>query len=122
MLGRGARYDGRRRGSQTDAGCRAWQRFVATHPKTSSLRSTGTNPGVHEPMYPGTHAASTPDKPAIVMAATGATTTYRELGNELPAGETGLVYFALETPPFEYHGDEEQTTTGISTSPIVRRS
>lgn len=30
-------------------------------------------------MYPGTHAASTPQKPAIIMAATGQTVTYAEL-------------------------------------------
>lgn len=30
-------------------------------------------------MYPGTHARSTPDKPALICAATGAVTTYREL-------------------------------------------
>ena len=31
-------------------------------------------------------------------------------GNELPAGESGLIYFEQETAPFEYHGDEEKTT------------
>ena len=30
-------------------------------------------------MYPGTHAATTPDKPALIMADTGETLTYREL-------------------------------------------
>jgi len=30
-------------------------------------------------MYPGTHARSTPDKPALICAATGVVTTYREL-------------------------------------------
>ncbi len=30
-------------------------------------------------MYPGTHAATTPDKPAIIMAATGETISYAEL-------------------------------------------
>ncbi len=30
-------------------------------------------------------------------------------GNELPAGEPGLVYFEQDTTPFEYHGDEEKT-------------
>ena len=30
-------------------------------------------------MYPGTHAATTPDKPALVMADTGETVTYAEL-------------------------------------------
>ncbi len=30
-------------------------------------------------------------------------------GNELPAGEAGLVYFEQETAPFEYHGDPEKT-------------
>lgn len=30
-------------------------------------------------MYPGTHAASTPHKPAVIMAATGQTVTYAEL-------------------------------------------
>jgi fatty-acyl-CoA synthase len=30
-------------------------------------------------MYPGTHAALTPDKPALIMAETGRTLTYREL-------------------------------------------
>ena len=32
-------------------------------------------------MYPGTHAASTPEKPAYVMAATGQAVSYRELDN-----------------------------------------
>ena len=30
-------------------------------------------------MYPGTWAASTPDKPALIIAETGQTTTYAEL-------------------------------------------
>ncbi|MGI9603286.1 MAG: acyl-CoA synthetase [Acidimicrobiales bacterium] len=30
-------------------------------------------------------------------------------GNELPAGEAGLIYFEQETPSFEYHGDPEKT-------------
>ena len=30
-------------------------------------------------MYPGTWAATTPDKPALVMAGSGRTLTYREL-------------------------------------------
>lgn len=30
-------------------------------------------------MFPGTHAATTPDKPAVVMAGTGETLTYAEL-------------------------------------------
>ena len=30
-------------------------------------------------MYPGTWAASTPDKPALIIAETGRTTTYAEL-------------------------------------------
>ena len=30
-------------------------------------------------------------------------------GNELPTGETGLVYFEQETSTFEYHGDPEKT-------------
>ncbi|MEM7140218.1 MAG: acyl-CoA synthetase [Actinomycetota bacterium] len=30
-------------------------------------------------------------------------------GNELPAGEAGLIYFEQETAPFEYHGDDEKT-------------
>ena len=30
-------------------------------------------------MYPGAHAATSPDKPAVVMASTGETVTYREL-------------------------------------------
>lgn len=32
-----------------------------------------------------------------------------EDGTELPAGETGLVYFEQPTMPFEYHGDPEKT-------------
>ena len=32
-------------------------------------------------MWPGKHAASTPDKPAIIMAATGETVTYKELND-----------------------------------------
>jgi long-chain acyl-CoA synthetase len=31
------------------------------------------------PMYPGVHAASHPDKPAVIMASSGQTLTYREL-------------------------------------------
>ena len=30
-------------------------------------------------MYPGTHAASAPNRPAVVMAGSGKTVTYREL-------------------------------------------
>ena len=30
-------------------------------------------------MYPGAHAATTPDKPAVIMGETGETTTYAEL-------------------------------------------
>jgi long-chain acyl-CoA synthetase len=30
-------------------------------------------------------------------------------GNELPAGEPGIVYFEREVVPFEYHGDPEKT-------------
>ena len=30
-------------------------------------------------------------------------------GNELPTGESGTIYFEQETPPFEYHGDEQKT-------------
>ncbi|WP_374203895.1 AMP-binding protein [Pseudonocardia sp. ICBG601] len=30
-------------------------------------------------MYPGTHAATTPDKPAVIMGGSGATLTFREL-------------------------------------------
>src|SRR5688572_9872291 len=33
-------------------------------------------------MFPGAHAETTPDKPAIVMGETGAVTTYRELDAE----------------------------------------
>ena len=33
-----------------------------------------------------------------------------EDGNELPAGESGLIYFEQDTPPFEYHGDPEKTS------------
>ncbi|QZT59581.1 acyl-CoA synthetase [Mycolicibacterium austroafricanum] len=32
-------------------------------------------------MFPGTHAATTPDRPAIIMAGSGAVTTYGELDN-----------------------------------------
>ena len=32
-------------------------------------------------MWPGVHAAATPDKPAVVMAATGETVTYKELND-----------------------------------------
>jgi fatty-acyl-CoA synthase len=32
-----------------------------------------------------------------------------EEGNELPAGEPGMVYFEQEVAPFHYHKDEEQT-------------
>ena len=30
-------------------------------------------------MYPGTYAETTPDKPAAIMASSGASLTYREL-------------------------------------------
>ncbi|MDH5521440.1 MAG: AMP-binding protein, partial [Acidimicrobiia bacterium] len=33
-------------------------------------------------MYPGLHAESTPDKPAVIMAGSGAALTYRELEDE----------------------------------------
>src|SRR5882672_9986555 len=32
-------------------------------------------------MWPGKHAANTPDKPAIIMAASGETVTYKELND-----------------------------------------
>jgi fatty-acyl-CoA synthase len=32
-------------------------------------------------MYPGTYAQTTPDKPAVIMAGSGRTITYRELGD-----------------------------------------
>ncbi|RMF20424.1 MAG: acyl-CoA synthetase, partial [Deltaproteobacteria bacterium] len=32
-----------------------------------------------------------------------------ENGNELPAGEEGLIYFELPEMPFRYHGDDEKT-------------
>lgn len=36
-------------------------------------------PREDEPVYPGTHAAKTPEKPALVMAGSGATVSYAEL-------------------------------------------
>ena len=33
-------------------------------------------------MYPGTHALTTPDKPAVIMAESGETVTYRELNDQ----------------------------------------
>src|SRR5690349_24122891 len=33
-------------------------------------------------MYPGTHAQTTPDKPAVIMAGSGRTITYRELDDD----------------------------------------
>jgi len=44
-------------------------------------------------MYPGTHAQTTPDKPAIIMAGTGRTVTYRQLDDhsaDLAAALRGL--------------------------------
>jgi long-chain acyl-CoA synthetase len=32
-----------------------------------------------------------------------------EEGNEVPVGQTGLIYFEQEQTPFEYHGDPEKT-------------
>ena len=36
-------------------------------------------------MYPGTHAATAPDRPAVIMAGVEATVTYAEL-DETPPG------------------------------------
>ena len=33
-------------------------------------------------MYPGTHAAATPDRPAVIMGGTGEVVTYRQLDDE----------------------------------------
>lgn len=46
---------------------------------------------------------------SVGKAALGVLHICDEDGNELPAGETGLVYFEREVPTFQYHNDPEKT-------------
>jgi fatty-acyl-CoA synthase len=46
-------------------------------------------------MFPGTHALITPDKPAVIMAGTGAITTYRELDTRSATVAAALYAFGL---------------------------
>ncbi len=48
---------------------------------------------------------------SVGRAALGVLHICDELGNELPVGETGLVYFERETPTFEYHNDPAKTAS-----------
>lgn len=48
-------------------------------------------------MYPGPHAATHPDKPAVVMAGCGRTMTYRELDDGSAALAKGLHDLGLRT-------------------------
>ena len=46
---------------------------------------------------------------SVGRAALGVLHICDEEGNELPTGETGLVYFEREAPTFEYHNDPAKT-------------
>lgn len=46
---------------------------------------------------------------SVGRAAVGVLHICDEDGNELPVGETGLVYFEREVPTFEYHNDKAKT-------------
>jgi fatty-acyl-CoA synthase len=46
---------------------------------------------------------------SVGRAAVGVLRVCDEEGNELPPGETGLIYFEREIPTFEYHNDPEKT-------------
>jgi fatty-acyl-CoA synthase len=46
---------------------------------------------------------------SVGRAALGVLHICDEVGNELPAGETGLVYFERDAPTFEYHNDPAKT-------------
>ncbi len=46
---------------------------------------------------------------SVGRAALGVLHICDEEGNELPVGETGLVYFEREAPTFEYHNDKAKT-------------
>lgn len=46
---------------------------------------------------------------SVGRAATGVLHICDETGNELPVGETGLVYFERDELPFRYHNDPEKT-------------
>ncbi len=46
---------------------------------------------------------------SVGRAAVGVLHVCDEEGNELPPGETGLIYFEREIPTFEYHNDPEKT-------------
>jgi len=48
---------------------------------------------------------------SVGRAALGVLHICDEDGNELPVGETGLVYFERETPTFEYHNDPGKTAS-----------
>lgn len=48
---------------------------------------------------------------SVGRAALGVLHICDEDGNELPTGETGLVYFERETPTFEYHNDPAKTAS-----------
>jgi long-chain acyl-CoA synthetase len=46
---------------------------------------------------------------SVGRAALGVLHVCDDEGNELPAGEAGLIYFEREAPTFEYHNDPEKT-------------
>ena len=48
-------------------------------------------------MYPGTHAASAPNRPAVVMAGSGKPVTYRELDDN--AARLASALYALGLRP-----------------------
>ena len=48
-------------------------------------------------------------KGSVGLAIVGTPHICDDEGNELPAGEPGIVYFEQDTPVFEYHGDAEKT-------------
>ena len=48
-------------------------------------------------------------KGSVGLAMVGTPHVCDDEGNELPAGESGLIYFENDSAPFEYHGDEDKT-------------
>src|SRR6516164_8373842 len=72
----------RRSGSKgTWRACSSWLRWArgSTRAISSDSRTTVATTCSSERMFPGTHAASAPDRPAVIMAESGRTLTYKEL-------------------------------------------
>src|SRR3954447_18673162 len=58
------------------------------------------SPGMSDSMYPGAHAASTPDKPAYIMATTGQVVTYAEL--DAAANRLSQLFYAHGLRPGDH--------------------